>query len=151
MATVNEDLAGPPPTARPWHLLFVGIVSLLWNAFGAFDYVMTQLRNEAYMSGFPEEQLAYFYGMPVWADIGWALGVWGAVAGSVLLLLKSRWALAAFLLSLAGLLVSALHQIVNPPPASLSGGMMWFAALIWAFTLFLIWYSAAMRKRGVLR
>ena len=42
----------------PVHLWIVGGLSLLWNAFGAFDYLMTQLQVEAYMSQFTEEQLA---------------------------------------------------------------------------------------------
>ena len=45
----------------PWHLWAVGIISLLWNAFGAFDYVMTKLKNPAYMAAFTPEQQAYFY------------------------------------------------------------------------------------------
>jgi len=30
------------------------------------DYVMTQTKNEAYMSGFTPEQLAFFYSFPAW-------------------------------------------------------------------------------------
>ena len=40
----------------PWHLWVVGIVALLWSAGGAFDYVMTQTRNEEYLAAFTEEQ-----------------------------------------------------------------------------------------------
>src|SRR3546814_16652880 len=74
----------------PWHLWAVGIVSLLWNAFGAFDYVMTKLRNPEYMAAFTPEQQSFFYSFPLWANVGWALGVWGSVLGSVLLLGRSR-------------------------------------------------------------
>ena len=70
----------------PVHLWIVGIVSLLWNAMGVFDYLATQLELESYMSQFTEEQLAYFYGFPAWSVAAWAFGVWGAVAGSVGLL-----------------------------------------------------------------
>src|SRR3546814_11846022 len=74
----------------PWHLWAVGIVSLLWNAFGAFDYVMTKLRNPEYMAAFTHEQQSFFYSFQLWANVGWALGVWGSVLGSVLLLARSR-------------------------------------------------------------
>ena len=33
---------------------------------GAFDYVMTETRNEAYMAEFTPEQLEFFYGFPAW-------------------------------------------------------------------------------------
>ncbi len=38
-----------------WYLWVIGGVSSLWNAMGAMDYVMTQTRNEAYMSAFTPE------------------------------------------------------------------------------------------------
>ena len=44
----------------------------------------------------------------VWFDADWAIGVWFAVAGSVLILLRSRFAAPAFLISLAGLRGSAV-------------------------------------------
>lgn len=46
--------------STPWHLWLIGVVALLWNAMGAFDYVMTQTRNDAYTSNFTAEQLAFF-------------------------------------------------------------------------------------------
>jgi hypothetical protein len=40
--------------------------------------------------------------MPAWMTGVWAIGVWGALAGSVLLLLRSKWAVHVFAASLAG-------------------------------------------------
>ena len=51
---------------RPWHLWLVGILGLLWNLVGAYDYLMTQTQNVSYMSQFTPEQLEYFYGFPTW-------------------------------------------------------------------------------------
>jgi hypothetical protein len=39
------NMATAAPTKTPWHLWVVGILSLLWNAFGGYDYTMTQLRD----------------------------------------------------------------------------------------------------------
>src|SRR3546814_4715800 len=61
----------------PWHLWVVGVLSLLWNAVGAFDYTMTKLNDADYLSAFTPEQIAYFQSFPLWANAGWALGVWG--------------------------------------------------------------------------
>ena len=43
----------------PWHLWLVGILGLLWSTMGATDYFMTQTGNEAYLSNFTPEQLAF--------------------------------------------------------------------------------------------
>ena len=138
--------------ATPRHLWVVGIVATLWNSGGALDYTMTQTRNESYMASFTPEQLDYFYNFPAWADGVWALGVWGAFIGSLLLLFRSRFAVPAFWISLAGLLGSVIYQLTADMPASLSSPFIWlFTAAIWLSILFLIWYSTRMRGQGVLR
>ena len=57
----------------PTHLWIVGGLSLLRNALGAFDYVMTPMQVEAYMSAFTAGQLRYFYSFPAWVDAAWAV------------------------------------------------------------------------------
>lgn len=138
----------------PWHLWVVGGVSLLWNAMGALDYLMTQTRADWYMAEFTPEQLEYFYSFPVWADAGWALGVWGAFLGSVALLLRRSWAVWLFALSIVGLLVTTLYNFVLTNGAELMGGgvAVWvFSGLIWVVTIALYFYSRRMASTGVLR
>ena len=137
----------------PWHLWVVGIVALLWNAGGAYDYLMTQLNNQGYLSMLNAAQRAFMASRPVWFDAVWAIGVWFAVAGSVLILLRSRFAAPAFLISLAGLLGSAVwsYGIARPSAVEVMGSFsVWFSLLICA-TLIGFWaYSRAMTVRGVL-
>src|SRR4051794_26134513 len=70
-------------TARtPVHLWIVGVLSLLWNCFGAYDYLMSHMRNMDYlgsMGGDPNRMLAYMDGMQMYAKVGWGLGVWLAL------------------------------------------------------------------------
>ncbi|QJB68509.1 hypothetical protein [Parasphingorhabdus halotolerans] len=144
METIKPD--------TPRHLWVVGIIATLWNSGGALDYTMTQTRNESYMASFTPEQLDYFYNFPAWADGVWALGVWGAFIGSLLLLFRSRFAVPSFWISLAGLIGSVIYQLTADMPASLSSPFIWlFTAVIWLSILFLIWYSTKMRAKGVLR
>lgn len=143
-------------TRTPWHLWVVGVLSLLWNAFGAYDFIMTTTQGEAYFraSGFDQAMIDYFNAMPPWMYGPWILGVWGAVAGSILLLMRSRFAVWAFALSLVGAVVSLVYgQFVNPmpevPPAmAMMKYMPWVITLIAAF---LAWYAWTRSKKGVLR
>jgi len=139
----------------PWHLWVVGVLSLLWNGFGGFDFIQTTTRGEAYMreSGFGEEMIAYYNAMPGWMYVPWTLGVWGAVIGSILLLLRRRWAVHAFALSLAGAVFSLIYsKAINPPPLPAELAVMaWMPFVIMAIALFLAWYAWAMAKKGVLR
>ena len=146
-------------TRAPWHLWVVGVVSLLWNAFGANDYTQTQLGNREYfdsmMDGMgvsPAEALAYFEGFPDWADAFWALGVWGALVGSLLLLLRTRFAVWAFAVSLLGLAGTTVYQIVSEPPEWTQGTMNTvMSIIIWSIATFLLIYAISMRRKGVLR
>ncbi len=127
----------------------IAALSLLWNAYGAYDYTMTQLDAEAMMGNFSAEERAYFTSFPAWHTAFWALGVWGSVAGSILLLVRSRWAIAGFLASVAGLLVTTIYAAVKPMPSSLGGpGDRFVNAVIWIILLSLLAYSRKALARG---
>jgi hypothetical protein len=147
--TATEE---PKRAGTPWHLWVVGVVSLIWNCGGAFDYTMTHTHNAAYLASFTSEQLAWFDGFPIWAATGWALGVWGALAGSLLLLARSRWAVSAFALSLLGVVITTFYQFgVGAIPASLDTGFTEaFSAAIGIVAVLLLWYAVRMRARRVL-
>ena len=137
----------------PWHLWAVGLLSLAWNAIGGIDYTMTQTHNAAYLAAATPAQIAWFAGFPAWEVAAWALGVWGAIAGSLLLLARTRHAVAVFGLSLAGLAVSSVYQwFVNPPPGETqTGGMLALDFAIWGIAIALLLYAQRMKERGVLR
>lgn len=149
--------APAPARAAPWHLWAVGVVSLMWNAFGATDYTMSQLRNRDYLGSAAEsmgigvdQMIAYIDGFPGWMHAFWALGVWGALIGSVLLLMRKRHAVWAFGLSLLGLAVTQLYQAVTPQPEWVEQAVG-MTITIWSIATFLLIYAISMRKKGVLR
>ena len=98
------------PIKSPWHLWLVGLVAVLFNAVGMFDFVMIMTRGAAYMAsgGMTPAQIAHYQAMPPWMTIVWAIGVFGAFAASILLLLRRRAAFPTFVVSLAAFLVSVL-------------------------------------------
>ena len=138
----------------PVHLWIVGVVSLLWNAVGAFDYTMTKMQNPEYLAAFTPEQQAWFASFPLWANIGWALGVWGSVLGSLLLLARSRHAVSAFAVSLVGLAISCIYQfgMHYGDLMRLFGTFpMIFTAIIWVILIALFVYARKQAAAGVLR
>lgn len=138
--------------ATPRHLWVVGILAVLWNAVGAFDYSATQLKIESYMSQFPPEQLAYFYGFPAWTVAAWAIAVWSSLIGSLGLLLRRRWAVPLFGIAIAGMVVTTIHNFVLTDGLAVMGtGAAVFSAVIWIIAIALFLYARAMAKRGVLR
>ena len=133
----------------PWHLWLVGVVTLLFNAVGIWSYLSTQSGNLDGL-GMSTEAIDYVTSFPAWADSLWALGVWGAFAGSALLLFRSRWAVTAFLIAIIGLVGTTIYQrVLTDLPADMQGIILPLA--IWATTLFSTWYAISMRRKGVLR
>ncbi|RST32095.1 hypothetical protein HMF7854_03410 [Sphingomonas ginkgonis] len=137
----------------PLHLWIVGVLSLLWNSIGCVDYTMSRLHNAAYLANMPAEQLAYFDSFPAWAIALWAFGVWGALAGSVLLLLRKRWAVTAFAISLAGLVLMTVYQLglSNAPAMMHTASNYGFTALLWLIAIALLLYARRQAANGVLR
>lgn len=137
------------PVKTPWHLWVVGIATLLFNAIGIYSYLMTQTGSLADL-GMTSEQIAYFESFPAWADGAWALGVWGAFAGSILLLLRQKLAFASFVVATVGLIGTTYFElVVTEIPESLQNPVL--MAAIWISTLFSLWYSRRMAAAGVLR
>ena len=133
----------------PWHVWVVGLVSLLWNSVGGFSYTMTRLGKLEDL-GMSQTEIAFFESSPVWANAFWALGVWGAIAGSVLILLRSRFALHALVVAIIGLLGSNTWQYaIADVPETLQSPAL--TLMIWATTLFMLYYAFRMTRAGVLR
>ena len=141
-----------PIIKTPFHLWFVGILAVIWNAIGAFDFIATQYKIESYMSQFTPEQLEYFYGFPLWMEVAWAVAVWGSLLASFVLLWRK--ALAAFLFGVAvlGLAVSSVYNFYLTEGAEVMGsGAVKFTIVIWVVALFLYFYARAMADRRVLK
>jgi hypothetical protein len=118
---------------------------------GAFDYLMTQTRNESYMGRFTPEQLDAFSAFPAWLVASWALAVWGGVLGAVLVLLRRRLAQPVLLVSLMGMTATAIHNFSFANGLYATGGTgPAFVLLIFSIALGLWLYARAMRRRGVL-
>jgi hypothetical protein len=137
----------------PIHLWIIEGIALIWNAGGAYDYVMTQFQDEAYLAMLTDAQRAFLDTGPIWFEAAWAVGVWFSVLGSVLLLLRSRFAGAVFGLSFLGLMVSSVYSfgIADRTGLTLSPAQMGFTIAIFVVLAVLWIYARAMTRRGVLR
>ena len=143
----------------PAHVWIVGVLSLLWGCFGAYDYTMTRMRNTDYIASAmpgvdPNAALAWVDSMPMYAQIGWGLGVWAGLLGAILLLMRSRWAMWSFGVSLVGALASLGYQIALAPPmpgAGESAMMKYMPYVIIAICVALFLYARAQAAKGVLR
>ena len=149
MADVTPQL---PKT--PWHLWIVGVLSLLWNMGGAFDFYMSETHNAAYLKNLTPAQLDYFNHFPLWAVVAWGIATWGSVLGSLALLARRRLAVGIFLTAIVAMVFTTLYNYVLSDGLKVMGqgaAPLVFCAIIWIVAFLLWFYARAMRRRGVLR
>lgn len=143
---MTDSSAAPESAIKvPGHYWAVAIVSLLWNAFGAYLYTMVNLGDEQLLTQAPPAMQEYIANMPTWAHAMWAFGIWGSFLGSILLLVRSRYAVPSFLVSLLGAIGSfgaqARAGVLQPAEP----------AMILLVIAFLLWFSRRSQRSGLLR
>jgi hypothetical protein len=146
--------AEAPRAAAPWHLWLVGAVGVLWNGYACYDYFMSKTGGDAYLrgGGMTDAQIAHMHAYPVWMTADWAVGVWGGLLASLLLLARMRQAFHVFAISLAAFLVMLVYTYGLTDGLKVMGqtGLI-FNLVILAGCLLFTWYAWTMTKRGVLR
>ena len=88
---------------------FIVVLGLLGSFGGAYDYWMTATENAEYMARIPADTLAYYESLPIWLMWPWAIAIWGTLLGWVFMLLKRKWAVPTFLVSLISLIVTMIY------------------------------------------
>lgn len=147
---MSDTHVSPGKTGRPWHLWVIGILAIIWNAGGAFDFTATVTQWAPYMSNFTEEQLAFFYSFPWWQYVVWGIATWGAFLGSIALLMRHRWAVWLFLVSLIGAGVSFVQGMSIKDAPEGTGGVV-FPLIIITIAVLLLVYAIWLKRKGVLR
>lgn len=146
--TVNDTVSRAPA-----HLWIVGVLGLIWNGFGVYDYLMSKLRGADYLRemGMTDAQIAFAQSYPMWMNAVWAIGVWGALLGTLLLLLRRRAAAPVFMLSLLAYLLSLFYAFYLSNGREVMGDSSAMHVVVLAGCLFFAWYSRAMARKGVLK
>lgn len=141
----------------PAHLWIVGILALLWNGFGCYDYFMTRTQGSAWINHMMHTTdgdaiMAYINAFPIWVSAAWGLGVWGGLLGSILLLLRNHHAVTVLAVSAVGAVVGIGWQLLNPSGiAEMNEGInRTMPYVLIAIAIALFFYARAQRAKGVL-
>ena len=136
-----QDRQAEQPDQMPAHLWIVTGLAVIWYGMAAASYIARQTGSDV-IPGHPHPPP-----YPAWVDAAWAFGVWGGLAASLLLPVRSRYAIPAFGVSAAGLLVESIHArpywLTTSAPS-----LLVFQGVVVA--LLLLFYAWRMRRRGVL-
>lgn len=137
-----------PPTAF-WVL---GVLFLLWNAFGCYLYYMDNtMTDAAYAEAYGQAMVDVKHLYPSWATAGYAIGVWGGLVAAIMFLLRKKLALPIFILSLVGAFVSFVWVFINAEYKAAAGSTFWvMPVIVLAIGVFEIWVSRKKIAKGYL-
>jgi hypothetical protein len=146
---VSEGSAIHPGQPRaPFHLWIVGLLSLLWNAWGATIALTVQTGR---LPGLRPEDAEYFSSQPLWFVLFADIAPFAGVAGALALLLRHRSAIWLYLVQLTVIVLANGYEVVVGTSLLLSNRGALIASLV-LIVLFAgqIAYARRMRRRGVL-
>jgi hypothetical protein len=149
-----NDTRVAPAGLAPWHLWLVGLLMLVWNAMSCYSHVMTLTRNAAYFraTGVTPQIAAYFAALPAWYVLAWTIGVWGGLVAAVGLLMRKSWTVWWFAASQLAMGVNSVATLLNPNARDVLGRVGTVGAIATIILgAFVVLYSMAMKRRGVLR
>ena len=124
-------------------------LALLWNLLGLAMFAMQATLSPDALAAMPAAQREIAVATPDWVNVAFALAVVGGVLGAVGLLMRRRWALAMFAVSLLALAVQVLGTYLATPAWSLAGtASLGMPVLLVAIALALLAYArqAAARR-----
>lgn len=134
------------PKAAYW---IIAIIALIWNAMGVMAYLGQAYMTDEAKALLPENQRELYENVPAWATAAFAIAVFGGLLGSIAMLLKKKWAISLFLLSLLGILVQMTYNffLSNNMDVYGPGGYI-MPIMVIIIGIFLYMYSKKAKTNG---
>jgi len=131
-------------TKLPVWFWVIAVVGLLWNLIGVSAYIA-----DAYqLLELSPEQQAFNTNKPVWYTAAYAIGVFAGALGCISLLLRKKWAVTLFMLSLLGVLLTHIYSFFLQDDMPITGGIMVLPILVIIIAGLLYWYSKGAREKS---
>ncbi|GAB3509524.1 hypothetical protein MNQ95_09075 [Pseudoxanthomonas daejeonensis] len=144
-----QTTSGP---VRPKAYWWVAILALVWNLLGLAMFFVQVTMDEARLATLAEAERQVFLATPPWVNVAFAFAVIGGVLGALCLLLRRRWAVPMFGVSLLALLVQfAGAYLVTPAWQAYGVAGLAMPVLLLVISLALLAYARRCRARGWLR
>lgn len=132
----------------PWYGWAVGCIGLLWNAMGVLLWGGSTFAPDQFLADLPPAHRVYVNSLPWWSTLTWGLGVLGGLAGSILLLMRSRNAVPAYALSLIAALANNMVYLTNPAPEGFVNPIL--VSFIIGYAVIQVLTARHLRKLGVI-
>ena len=120
----------------PVYFWAASFIALVWNAVGAYSYIMLAVSNSEQLSQITGTDQNVDAILPAWYISAFAIAVFAGLLGSIFLLIRKRWAYFIFFVSLLATGIQQFYVLteINPRDIFLS-----LSAIV--ISVFLVWFS----------
>lgn len=133
----------------PKKFYWISALALAWNLTGLMAYVAQVTMSAETLAAMPESERLFYETMPAWVTAAFATAVTAGALGSVLLILRSAWALPVLGISLAAVLVQLTHGLfVSDALAVLGASSLVLPLIITVVACYLIWFANSAKQEG---
>lgn len=130
----------------------ISVIALLWNLMGSFQYLSSTLMKEDIQALMTDDQIALMDSLPSWYTGVFATAVFAGVLGSIFLLIRKKWAINTFLISLVAILIQMGYWLLATDAMVVYGTEAIFMPLVVIIIgAFLYWYSKSVHQKGWLK
>ena len=131
----------------------IAVLALLWNLMGVSRYLMEAYNAESFRTQFNADQLAIMDGSPAWITAVFAIAVFSGLLACFTLLMKRKFAITLFGISLLAVLIQMIAVWVTTNIievfGTLDGVVMPMIVII--ISIFLYYYSKGAGQKGWLK
>ena len=109
MTDETETMRGSHRISPPAWFWVISIIALLWFLMDISVFFMRVMMTDEGITAMPANQQHLYRNMPLWVNIVFAGEVFGGALGCMGLLLRKKWALSLFTVSILGVLSQTFH------------------------------------------
>jgi hypothetical protein len=141
-----SDALNNKPSVNFW---IIGGAALVWNLLGIVIYVGQVTMSPDALAKLTEAQQDLITSTPAWSNAAWAIAVNAGAFGSLLMVLRKRWAIPLFILSLVAILVQDFEAFVLRDAYGVLGiNSLIIPSMVLVIAIALVLYSRHARDRG---
>ena len=136
------------PTALFWT---ISIIALLWNIMGLLAYLGQAYMTDEALALLPDADQAYYANVPTWVTSAFAIAVLTGCFGSVALILKKRWAMTMFTISLIAVVIQVVYNLIIQDFVALSGARIILPLVTLVIAAYLVWFAISNTSKNILK
>lgn len=132
-----------------WFLI-LAVLLVLWGLLGCASFYVHLVYGADIDPAATDWDRAYYASLPGWLNLVYAVAVGAGLAGSIALLLRSKFARPLYIVSLIAVVVQFGYVFLATDLAAHKGAMTAysFPALIFVIAIFQIWFAEYAQRRG---